>query len=130
MFPVLLFTDTINYAAKLAFLPPQSSYSFSSVGSTNGTVNSSNLTTLNLNLNSNETTNTGNNLFENHSVPAPPISANENYIEAKLNLTTRAEWQYTPRDLNKIEVCWSRTSKNNRIACMYGKYILKFRIGL
>ena len=51
------------------------------------------------------------------------MNSNQSFIEAKLNLTTRAEWQYTPRDLSKIEVCWSRTSKNNRIACMYVKAV-------
>ncbi|RWS23574.1 alpha/beta hydrolase-like protein [Leptotrombidium deliense] len=36
-----------------------------------------------------------------------------------LSLTDRAEWQYSQRDLEMIEVFYTRTSRGNRIACMY-----------
>lgn len=118
-------------AAKLAFLPPEPSYSFSSISNANGTAasanNSSNLSaSLNSDLNDTNGLAAANNTAASNNVaatPAPPLNSNQSYIEAKLNLTTRAEWQYTPRDLAKIEVCWSRTSKNNRIACMYVKAV-------
>lgn len=114
----------------MAFLPPEPSYSFSSISNANGTAASTNSTNLSNSLNSdlNDTNGltTANNTTNNAATtpaPPPPLNNNQNYIDAKLNLTTRAEWQYTPRDLAKIEVCWSRTSKNNRIACMYVKAV-------
>lgn len=36
-----------------------------------------------------------------------------------LNLTDRAEWQYTQRELDNIEVFYTRTTRNNRIGCMH-----------
>ena len=38
-----------------------------------------------------------------------------------LHLTERAEWQYTPRELDGIEVFRTRTRRGNSIACMYVK---------
>jgi pimeloyl-ACP methyl ester carboxylesterase len=61
-------------AAKLAFLPPEPTYSFL------------------------------------------PDETNTKFT---LNLTDRAEWQYTQRELDNIEVFYTRTSKNNRIGCMH-----------
>ncbi|CAH1796461.1 unnamed protein product [Owenia fusiformis] len=52
-----------------------------------------------------------------------------------LHLTDRAEWQYTQRELDFIEVFKARTSKNNHIACAYircsptAKYTLLFSHG-
>ncbi|CAG2115791.1 unnamed protein product [Medioppia subpectinata] len=36
-----------------------------------------------------------------------------------LSLTERAEWQYTPRELEAFDVFFTRTNRGNRIACMY-----------
>lgn len=36
-----------------------------------------------------------------------------------LSLTDRAEWQYSPRELDSFEVFYTRTSRGNRIACMF-----------
>ncbi|KAH9504600.1 Alpha/beta hydrolase domain-containing protein 17B [Bulinus truncatus] len=38
-----------------------------------------------------------------------------------LHLTERAEWQYSQRELDNIEVFYTRTSKNNRIVCMFAR---------
>lgn len=61
-------------AAKLAFLPPEPTYSFL------------------------------------------PDETNSKFT---LNLTERAEWQYSQRELENFEVFYARTSRGNRIACMY-----------
>jgi pimeloyl-ACP methyl ester carboxylesterase len=63
-------------AAKLAFLPPEPTYSF---------------------------------------IP------DETGSKFSLHLTERAEWQYSQRELDCIEVFYTRTSKGNRIACMFAK---------
>ncbi|KAH3834279.1 alpha/beta hydrolase domain-containing protein 17B-like [Dreissena polymorpha] len=44
--------------------------------------------------------------------------ANSRY---SFHLTDRAEWQYSQRELDLIEVFQTRTSKGNRISCMYAK---------
>ena len=62
-------------AAKLAFLPPEATYSFE----------------------------------------------DEPDSTCSLHLTERAEWQYTYRELEAIEVFRTRTRKGNNIACMYVK---------
>jgi len=36
-----------------------------------------------------------------------------------LSLTEKAEWQYSLREMENIEVFYARTSRGNRIACMY-----------
>jgi hypothetical protein len=61
-------------AAKLAFLPPEPTYSF---------------------------------------IP------DESNVKFTLSLTDRAEWQYTQRELEAIEVFYSRTTRGNRIGCMF-----------
>lgn len=61
-------------AAKLAFLPPEPTYSFIS---------------------------------------------DETASRYSLHLTEKAEWQYTQRELDVIEVFMTRTSRGNRIACMF-----------
>ncbi|BFZ02481.1 hypothetical protein BsWGS_05521 [Bradybaena similaris] len=38
-----------------------------------------------------------------------------------LHLAERAEWQYSQRELDNIEVFYTRTSKNNRIVCMFAR---------
>jgi len=37
----------------------------------------------------------------------------------KLNLLEKAEWQYSEREKDNIEVCFTRTSRGNRIATMF-----------
>lgn len=77
-------------AAKLAFLPPESTYS---------------------------------------------LISDEAGSKYSLHLTERAEWQYTQRELDCIEVFMTRTSKGNRIACMFvrcspnAKYTMLFSHG-
>ncbi|XP_053203638.1 alpha/beta hydrolase domain-containing protein 17B-like [Panonychus citri] len=61
-------------AAKLAFLPPESTYNF---------------------------------------------VLDEKNNKFTLELSQRAEWQYLPRELDQIEVFFARSSRGNRIACMY-----------
>ena len=39
--------------------------------------------------------------------------------EHQLHLTERAEWQYTHRELDTIEVFRTRTRRGNNVACMY-----------
>lgn len=63
-------------AAKLAFLPPEPTYSFLS---------------------------------------------DETGSKYSLHLTERAEWQYTQRELDCIEVFMTRTARGNHIACAYVK---------
>ena len=38
-----------------------------------------------------------------------------------LHLSDRSEWQYSPHELDAVEVFKTRTRKGNRIACMYVK---------
>lgn len=61
-------------AAKLAFLPPEPTYSF---------------------------------------IP------DESNTKFTLSLTDRAEWQYSQRELEAIEVFYTRTTRGNRIGCMF-----------
>lgn len=65
-----------HIAAKLAFIPPQPTYSITQDGSTG---------------------------------------------HYNLSLTERAEWQYSDREQQSLEVYLVRTSRGNRIACMYTK---------
>ncbi|XP_022669267.1 protein ABHD17B-like [Varroa jacobsoni] len=60
-------------ASKLAFLPPETTYSFA------------------------------------------PDESGSKYA---LQLTERAEWQYSAREMEAIEVFYTRTSRGNRVACM------------
>lgn len=60
-------------AAKLAFLPPEATYS---------------------------------------------LLPDETNTKFTLNLSDRAEWQYTQRELESVEVFYTRTSRGNRIGCM------------
>jgi len=45
----------------------------------------------------------------------------ENQDKLRLNFTEQSEWQYTEREKEKIEVFFTRTSRSNRLACMYVK---------
>ena len=52
-----------------------------------------------------------------------------------LHLTERAEWQYTQRELDSIEVFTTRTNRGNKITCMFircapnARYTLLFSHG-
>ena len=72
-------------AAKLAFLPPEPTYSLE------------------------EDENSGNNPGNNPGTGNNP----------KLVLNDRAEWQYSQREQESLEVFYTRTSRGNRIACMF-----------
>ena len=37
----------------------------------------------------------------------------------KLSLHDKAEWQYSEREKDNLEVTFTRTSRGNRIACMF-----------
>merc|ERR1712113_433978 len=64
-------------AAKLAFLPPEPTYTFE--------------------------------------------DEDESRDKQKLHLTDKAEWQYSDREKENLEVFYTRTSRGNRIACMFVK---------
>lgn len=120
-----------SIASKLAFSPPDPTYSFESVNDTNEssttttttTVTSNNSTSINPNtsdqinpppngttqgnINSNNTNNNNNN--------------NNNVNKFLLKLDDRAEWQFSQKDLNNFEVFYAAGSRNKKIASMYVK---------
>lgn len=49
----------------------------------------------------------------------PKKPANFVYTNAQLELTERAEWQYGPRDLEKLEVFSCKTDQGHKIACLF-----------
>ncbi|KFM64135.1 Abhydrolase domain-containing protein, partial [Stegodyphus mimosarum] len=53
--------------------------------------------------------------------PEPTYSfiADETGTKFTLRLSDRAEWQYSQRELDGIEVFFTRTPRGNRIACMF-----------
>ena len=57
------------------------------------------------------------------------------FFRYTLHLTERAEWQYTQRELDSIEVFTTRTNRNNKITCMFircapnARYTLLFSHG-
>lgn len=52
-----------------------------------------------------------------------------------LHLSERADWQYSQRELDAVEVFFSRTARDNRLGCMFvrcaptGRYTLLFSHG-
>ncbi|XP_029939378.1 alpha/beta hydrolase domain-containing protein 17A [Salarias fasciatus] len=90
-------------AAKLAFLPPEPTYTFlpdpeaGSVGQ--GASGSSSL----------------------RSRSGASVSGSGGAVEGrwKLHLTERAEFQYSQRELDMTEVFLARSSRGNRVGCMY-----------
>ena len=78
--------------AKLAFLPPSPTYAFVEEDSPSASSSSS-----------------------NSSSSSPPTS------NCSLHLTEKAEWQYSPSELEVIDVFYTRSRRGNRIACMYVK---------
>jgi pimeloyl-ACP methyl ester carboxylesterase len=54
--------------------------------------------------------------------PEPTYSlVEESDDTCSLHLTERSEWQYSHRELEAIEVFYTRSRRGNRIACMYVK---------
>ncbi|XP_054913414.1 alpha/beta hydrolase domain-containing protein 17A [Poeciliopsis prolifica] len=90
-------------ASKLAFLPPEPTYAFlpdpEADPPTLGASGTSNL----------------------RSRSGASVSGGAGGVEGKwkLHLTDRAEFQYNQRDLDEIEVSFTRSSRGNRIGCMY-----------
>jgi hypothetical protein len=129
--------------AKLAFLPPLPTYKLISLTEQNNT-STSNLTpssteqtSLQNNINSNED-NTENYIsnfiqFMRHSsrrlcsgfVCSQHHQQNQQpnyqtlFTNAKLVMLERAEWQYGPVELDRLEVFLTRTRHGNQIACLY-----------
>lgn len=50
----------------------------------------------------------------------------ENGAKQAICLSDRAEWQYSEREKENIEVFYTRTSRQNRIACMFIRLVLYF----
>lgn len=78
------------------------------------------------------------------AAPAPPIPAapapaappgEEGAGACSLHLSERADWQYSQRELDAVEVFFSRTARDNRLGCMFvrcapaGRYTLLFSHG-
>ncbi|KAK7872425.1 hypothetical protein R5R35_007029 [Gryllus longicercus] len=53
--------------------------------------------------------------------PTYNFQADETGSRFSLNLTERAEWQYSEREKENIEGFFTRTSRGNRIACLFVK---------
>ncbi len=51
--------------------------------------------------------------------PTYNIVTDETGSKGTLNLTERAEWQYSDRELESIEVFYTRNKRGNRTACMF-----------
>ncbi|XP_036211366.1 alpha/beta hydrolase domain-containing protein 17C isoform X3 [Myotis myotis] len=74
------------------------------------------------------------------AAPAPaatpgPAAAEEGAGACSLHLSERADWQYSQRELDAVEVFFSRTARDNRLGCMFvrcapaGRYTLLFSHG-
>uniref|UniRef100_A0A8B9NFE2 Alpha/beta hydrolase domain-containing protein 17C n=1 Tax=Accipiter nisus TaxID=211598 RepID=A0A8B9NFE2_9AVES len=56
-------------------------------------------------------------------------------LQPDLHLSERADWQYSQRELDAVEVFFSRTARDNRLGCMFvrcaptGRYTLLFSHG-
>ncbi|PKU38996.1 aryl hydrocarbon receptor nuclear translocator 2 isoform x1 [Limosa lapponica baueri] len=59
----------------------------------------------------------------------------EHPVGESLHLSERADWQYSQRELDAVEVFFSRTARDNRLGCMFvrcaptGRYTLLFSHG-
>ncbi|KAK1327746.1 hypothetical protein QTO34_012652 [Cnephaeus nilssonii] len=66
---------------------------------------------------------------------ASPAAAEEGAGACSLHLSERADWQYSQRELDAVEVFFSRTARDNRLGCMFvrcapaGRYTLLFSHG-
>jgi len=82
-------------AAKLAFLPPEPTYAFEEETSTEAAV-------------ADQSTN-----------PSGGQVTDSGAKKYKMVLFDKAEWQFSEREKEAIEVFYARTSRGNRIACMF-----------
>ncbi|XP_037367329.1 alpha/beta hydrolase domain-containing protein 17C [Talpa occidentalis] len=66
---------------------------------------------------------------------APPAEEGPAPGACSLRLSARADWQYSQRELDAVEVFFSRTARRNRLGCMFvrcapaGRYTLLFSHG-
>ncbi|CAF0802845.1 unnamed protein product [Didymodactylos carnosus] len=88
----------INEAAKLAFLPPEPTY----------TLHANNLST----------SHTNGTHYQQQQSPNNDVTA-----KYSMNFFERAEWQHTNAELSLLEPYFVTTSRNNRIACLYVKCV-------
>ncbi|XP_032829750.1 alpha/beta hydrolase domain-containing protein 17B [Petromyzon marinus] len=67
--------------------------------------------------------------------PTYALVADETAARWSLHLTEKAEWQYSQRELDAVEVSLTRTARGNRVACMFvrcapsARYTLLFSHG-
>lgn len=99
-------------AAKLAFLPPEPTYTFLPEPDTGPPAPGQGISTTRVR-------------------SSASVSGSGN-VEGrwKLHLTERAEFQYSQRELDTIEVLLTRSSRGNRIGCMYIRCVPNARWGL
>ncbi|KAM7388373.1 hypothetical protein PAMP_024551 [Pampus punctatissimus] len=90
-------------AAKLAFLPPETTYTFLPDPETGP----------------NAPGGTGTSTLRTRSGASVAGGAGSVEGRWKLHLTERAEFQYSQRELDTTEVFLTRSSRGNRVACMY-----------
>uniref|UniRef100_A0A1A8FSW5 palmitoyl-protein hydrolase n=1 Tax=Nothobranchius korthausae TaxID=1143690 RepID=A0A1A8FSW5_9TELE len=92
-------------AAKLAFLPPEPTYTFLPDPEAGSAAPGS----------------TGTSSLRSRSGAAVAGSGASGAVEGrwKLHLTERAEFQYSQRELDMMEVFFTRSSRGNKVGCMY-----------
>ncbi|XP_047230553.1 alpha/beta hydrolase domain-containing protein 17A [Girardinichthys multiradiatus] len=92
-------------AAKLAFLPPEPTYAFLPDPDAGPPTTGA----------------TGTSSLRSRSGASVSGSGGAGAVEGKwkLHMTERAEYQYSQRELDNIEVFFTRSSRGNRVGCMY-----------
>ncbi|MEQ2160097.1 hypothetical protein GOODEAATRI_029990, partial [Goodea atripinnis] len=92
-------------AAKLAFLPPEPTYAFLPDPDAGPPTTGA----------------TGTSSVRSRSGASVSGSGGAGAVEGKwkLHMTERAEYQYSQRELDTIEVFFTRSSRGNRVGCMY-----------
>lgn len=89
-------------AAKVAFLPPESTYSLRATSEATGSEDGANGT----------------------PTATPGADGDKHALENvryQFLLSERADWMYTDKERDGLDVFFTRTSRGNRIACMYVK---------
>jgi hypothetical protein len=81
---------------RLAFLPPEPTYSLELLDSLVNTTDEPNL-----------------------SPKATPTSDLSSTVRYKIIFTDKAEWQHSANDLSKLEAYFVRTSRHQRVACLH-----------
>lgn len=110
--------------SKLAFLPPTATYKFvidEHIEQSNSLAQINELDSSNVNRSEKSTTSATfkcNNLFYcTKNKPKPQM--NLVYINTKLQLNEKAEWQYGNKELEKLETFLCRTEKGHKVACLF-----------